>query len=297
MHITQYRAIYCRQKSKSEATMQNTQSILTSPTPIVPFLKWAGGKRWLASLIQEQIGNISGRYIEPFLGSGAVFFRLTPSSALLNDANTDLIDTYKAIQQDHSRVVKHLTQHHRLHSKDYYYQMRSYAPRCTFRRAAKFIYLNRTCWNGLYRVNRNGVFNVPIGTKSSVLLSSDNWPQVSSTLQRAQIFSGDFEKIIDQAQKGDLIFADPPYTVKHNFNGFIKYNEALFSWADQERLSASLVRARQRGANVISTNANHESVRELYEGKFTLRTLERNSVLSGDPQFRGQFQELLIVSR
>jgi len=277
--------------------MQNTQSIPIPPTPVAPFLKWAGGKRWLASLIQEQIGNISGRYIEPFLGSGAIFFRLSPSSALLNDANTDLIDTYKAIQQDYSRVVKHLTHHHRLHSKYYYYQMRSYAPRCPFRRAAKFIYLNRTCWNGLYRVNRNGVFNVPIGTKSSVLLSSDNWPQISSTLQRAQFFSGDFEKIIDHANKGDLIFADPPYTIKHNFNGFIKYNEALFSWADQERLSASLVRAKQRGATVISTNANHESVRELYEEKFTLRTLERNSVLSGNPQFRGQFQELLIVSR
>lgn len=251
----------------------------------------------MSSLIQEEIGSISGRYIEPFLGSGAVFFRLTPSSALLNDANTDLIDTYKAIQQDHSMVVKHLTHHHRQHSKDYYYQMRSYAPRCPFRRAARFIYLNRTCWNGLYRVNRSGVFNVPIGTKSAVLLSSDNWPQVSSTLQQAQLFSGDFESIIDQAQKGDLIFADPPYTVKHNYNGFIKYNEALFSWADQERLSAALVRARHRGANVISTNANHESVRALYKVGFTLRTMERNSVLSGDPQFRGRFQELLIVAR
>lgn len=277
--------------------MSNTQIAFTTPTPIVPFLKWAGGKRWLSSLIQEQIGSISGRYIEPFLGSGAVFFRLTPSSALLNDANTDLIDTYKAIQQDHSLVVKHLTHHHRQHSKDYYYQMRSYAPRCLFRRAARFIYLNRTCWNGLYRVNRSGVFNVPIGTKSAVLLSSDNWSQVSSTLQQAQLFSGDFEPIIDQAQKGDLIFADPPYTVKHNYNGFIKYNEALFSWADQERLSAALVRASQRGANVISTNANHDSVRALYNGRFTLRTMERNSVLSGDPQFRGRFQELLIVSR
>lgn len=276
--------------------MPNSQLLLNSPTPIVPFLKWAGGKRWLSSLLQEQIGNISGRYIEPFLGGGAIFFRLTPSSALLNDANTDLIDTYKAIQQDYSIVVKHLTHHHSEHSKDYYYQMRSYLPRCPFRRAARFIYLNRTCWNGLYRVNRSGAFNVPIGTKSTVLLSSDNWSQVSATLQKAQLFSGDFEPIIDQAQKGDLIFADPPYTVKHNHNGFIKYNEALFSWGDQERLSAALLRARKRGARIIATNADHKSVHDLYKSTFELFTVERSSVLSGDPKYRGQYKELLVVS-
>jgi DNA adenine methylase len=277
--------------------MQNAQLNTHSFMPVSPFLKWAGGKRWLAPSIQEQIGIIAGRYIEPFLGSGAVFFRLRPNTALLNDANTDLIDAYKAIQQDYKAVVKHLTRHHRLHSKEYYYQTRNYAPRCLFRRAAKFIYLNRTCWNGLYRVNLNGIFNVPIGTKSSVLLSSDNWAQVSDSLKNAQLSSGDFESIIDQAEKGDLIFADPPYTVKHNYNGFIKYNEALFSWADQERLSLALIRARKRGANIIATNANHESVRALYKSAFTMHTIERNSVLSGNPKFRGRFQELLIVDR
>lgn len=264
---------------------------------VTPFLKWAGGKRWLAPSIQEQICKVKGRYIEPFLGGGAVFFSSSPKSALLNDANVDLIDTYKALQQDYEAVVKHLAHHQRHHSKEYYYQIRDYAPRCLFRRAAKFIYLNRTCWNGLYRVNLKGIFNVPIGTKSTVLLSSDNWPQVSALLQNAQLSSGDFESIIDEAENGDLIFADPPYTVKHNLNGFIKYNEALFSWADQERLSLALVRAKKRGADIIATNANHKSVRALYKDSFALHTIERNSVLSGDPKFRGRFQELLILAR
>jgi len=275
--------------------------LLESPTspisvPIAPFLKWAGGKRWLAPLIQERLGAITGRYIEPFLGSGAVFFRLGPKEALLNDVNAELIDTYKAIQQDHGNVIKHLARHHRLHSSEYYYQMREYRPRCIFRRAARFIYLNRTCWNGLYRVNRKGAFNVPIGTKSSVLLSSDTWDQVAESLQSAQLLTGDFEDVIDQARKGDLIFADPPYTIKHNHNGFVKYNESLFSWPDQERLGSALWRAEKRGAAIIATNANHDSVRALYKGKFKLTTMERNSVLSGDPVFRGKFQELLIVS-
>lgn len=277
--------------------IQNTQITAPSVLSTLPFLKWAGGKRWLAPLIQEHIGDIAGRYIEPFLGSGAVFFRLRPNAALLNDANTHLIDTYRAIQQDHPMVVNYLKNHHRLHSTDYYYQMREYAPRCLYRRAARFIYLNRTCWNGLYRVNLKGVFNVPKGTKSSVLLSSDNWAQVAESLQDVQLCSGDFECVIDQAEKGDLIFADPPYTVKHNYNGFVKYNEALFSWSDQERLSLALIRASQRGATIIATNASHNSVKALYKSTFNIRTVMRKSVLSGDPKFRGQFQELLIVSR
>jgi DNA adenine methylase len=264
--------------------------------PVVPFLKWAGGKRWLASTIGKHIFPIAGRYIEPFLGSGAVYFHLRPAVALLNDANSELINAYKAIQLDFRRVEILLGYHHRHHSTEYYYQMRSYAPRCPFRSAARFVYLNRTCWNGLYRVNLKGVFNVPIGTKSSVVLSNDNWASVSECLQRAQLCCKDFEQIIDQAEKGDVVFADPPYTVKHNYNGFIKYNESLFSWADQERLSFALRRASKRGAIVVATNANHRSVRDLYRGAFTLKTMERSSILSGSSQFRGLFKELFIAS-
>lgn len=142
----------------------------------------------------------------------------------------------------------------------------------------------------------NGIFNVPIGTKTSVNLATDDWEKIAESLQSARLTSGDFEDCIERAGHGDLVFADPPYTVKHNHNGFIKYNESLFSWADQERLSLSLAKAADRGANIVSTNANHDSVRDLYEGKFQLKTIERNSVLSGDPKFRGRFKELLIVS-
>lgn len=274
----------------------NEDLLTTSRISICPFLKWAGGKRWLAPIIIDKIGQIPGRYIEPFLGGGAVFFSLQPKDALLNDSNTDLINTYQALQTDHNLVVKHLASHHKNHSNDYYYRIRKYAPRCIYRRAARFIYLNRTCWNGLYRVNLNGIFNVPIGTKKSVLLPNDNWDKIAESLQSAKISSGDFEYIIDQAGKGDLVFADPPYTVKHNHNGFVKYNESLFSWCDQERLSLALWRAERRGATIIATNANHDSVKALYKENFELLTMERNSVLSGNPKFRGKFQELLIVS-
>lgn len=131
----------------------------------IPFLKWAGGKRWFVEHTADLIPTFSGRYFEPFLGSGAIFFHLSPKGAVLSDSNTDLIKTYQAIRDDWEAVLFLLELHHRKHCKDYYYSIRSSEPSDKVEAAARFIYLNRTCWNGLYRVNLKGKFNVPIGTK------------------------------------------------------------------------------------------------------------------------------------
>ena len=264
---------------------------LTSPPP---FLKWAGGKRWLANHIVELVKPLKGKYIEPFLGSGAVFFALRPTQAILSDTNFYLINTYEAIKLDPERVSRLLQKHQLLHSKDYFYRMRSYKPRCQFRMAAQFIYLNRTCWNGLYRVNLNGKFNVPIGTKSTVTMSTDDWSTISKLLSPVSLVCGDFESVIEKAGAGDLVFADPPYTVKHNFNGFIKYNDALFSWDDQVRLRDALLRARKRGSNAIITNAHHQCIRDLYQDHFVLEPIARASVLASSATHRGRYEELLI---
>jgi len=265
-----------------------------SAPQITPFLKWAGGKRWLSARIVELIKPTAGRYIEPFLGGGAVFFSLKPKNSLLSDKNSELINAYSAIQADYQRVVDLLYTHQRKHSKEYFYQIRNYRPRCEFRMAARFIYLNRTCWNGLYRVNLAGEFNVPIGTKSTVLMETDNWAEISEALTGADLVCGDFENSIDLAKRGDIVFADPPYTVKHNLNGFIKYNDSLFSWADQIRLRDALLRARIRGVKTIVTNAHHKSVRDLYRKDFLLEPVIRSSVLAGSAEHRGKFEELLI---
>jgi DNA adenine methylase len=185
-----------------------------------PFLKWAGGKRWLAPQLVKNLPDFSGRYIEPFLGSAAIFFAIRPSDALLSDTNEDLIETYNAIRDDHEQVHDLLKVHQRKHSVEYFYQMRQYRPRERYRKAARFIYLNRTCWNGLYRVNLQGVFNVPIGTKTNVLMATDDWTATSALLKSADIRCQDFEKSIDMAERGDLVFADPPYTVKLGFPRF-----------------------------------------------------------------------------
>lgn len=264
---------------------------------IPPFLKWAGGKRWFVQKYEQVLPKQYDRYIEPFLGGGSVFFHLKPKKALLGDCNQDLIDTYKGIKKDHIKIVEILSEHHRHHDEDYYYKIRASKPQELIEKAAKFIYLNRTCFNGIYRVNRFGEFNVPKGSKSNVLLDTDDFQSLSQLLHRASLKACDFEKLIDQAGEGDFVFADPPYTVRHNLNGFIKYNEKLFSWGDQIRLAAALTRARKRGAQIICTNANHESVRELYSSTlFGLNVVSRYSSISAKTTSRNQYEELVVTA-
>lgn len=265
-----------------------------SPQIIHPFLKWAGGKRWLVLKHSELFPNKFDRYIEPFVGSGAVYFYLKPKKAILADINKELIESYRAIKNDWQAVWKELKTYQKKHSSEFYYITRSKEYDDLFKKAARFIYLNRTCWNGLYRVNKRGVFNVPIGTKTSVVLDTDDFFEVSKLLKGAKLFVSDFEKIIDKAEKGDFLFIDPPYTVKHNLNGFIKYNDKLFSWEDQIVLRDLVQDARKRGVKILLTNANHESIKKLYRGFGQCFSIERPSVISGKVSGRGCFNELIV---
>jgi len=261
---------------------------------VAPFLKWAGGKRWLTSNHPDAFPTSYERYIEPFLGSGAVFFHLQPRRGILADKNVGLIGSYKAIRDGWKDVQKSLREHANKHSEDHYYAERSRRRRVDHKQAAQLIYLNRTCWNGLYRVNRQGQFNVPIGTKDSVILPTDDFEKTARLLKNMQILASDFERIIDKATVGDFLFVDPPYTVKHNMNGFIKYNEQMFSWGGQVRLRDSLVRASSRGALITMTNADHESIRELYSDFMIMTPLPRHTILAGKATARTKTTELLI---
>lgn len=266
------------------------------PAPwVTPFLKWAGGKRWLVQNIEDLFPTDFNRYIEPFLGGASIFFALQPEFALLSDANKDLIATYRAIAKHPERISSRLREYQRIHSKEFYYQVRSAVPTDEVERAVRFIYLNRTCYNGLYRVNLKGQFNVPIGTKQAVVMPTDDWEVVAALLAGAQLEYSDFEAVIDRAGAGDFVFADPPYTVKHNNNGFVKYNETIFAWADQERLCHALARAKKRGATIICTNADHESIWTLYGEFFEIQSVDRPSVIGGGIQYRGITSEVIIT--
>jgi len=157
--------------------------------------------------------------------------------------------------------------------------------------------LNRTCFNGMYRVNRNGEFNVPIGTRDHFTDDVERFEEYSRILRNAHIRSQDFVETIRGAGEGDLIFADPPYTIAHNQNSFIKYNERLFSWRDQNRLLKALIRAKGRGAFIVATNALYPQLEEMYqENGFYTYALSRFSSISGNANGRGRQEELLITS-
>lgn len=261
-----------------------------------PFLKWAGGKRWLFT--EEFIETLPSfdRYIEPFLGGGAGFLSLKPDASIISDVNNNLISLYEVVRDHHKELVLALTSHQEFHSPEYYYEIRSKEFSCKIERASQFIYLNRTCWNGLYRLNKQGKFNVPIGSKSKVLMPDDDFDSTSCALKKAILRCCDFEETIFEAGKGDLLFVDPPYTVAHNKNGFVKYNEKIFSWDDQVRLRDAIVEAVERGAALVLTNADHSSVRSLYEEVGIHTSLERPSVISGAVKGRSKISELMVTA-
>jgi DNA adenine methylase len=260
-----------------------------------PILKWAGGKRWLIHTAPELFALPRHRYVEPFVGSGAVYFHLEPEAAVLGDKNAELINLYQTIKDDWRSVERLLRAHAARHSDEYYYEVRDQKPRSPAARAARFLYLNRTCFNGLYRENRKGDFNVPRGTKDTVLFPDDDLEGMAALLEGAELYAGDFEQALRRVKLGDLVFVDPPYTVKHNVNGFVRYNEKIFSWSDQERLSAIIKEKAASGAKIIITNANHESVRSLYTDFAEIHSVSRSSVLSGDANYRGKTEEALIL--
>lgn len=262
-----------------------------------PFLKWPGGKRWLARSHFHYIPKSYDRYFEPFLGSGALYFSAMPRTAFLSDINADLIATYEGIRENPEAVERTLRYHAGRHSFDHYYRTRDRRPRGIAARAARLIYLNRTCFNGIYRLNKDGAFNVPKGNRDSVIFEHDNFAAISGLLKQAKIKCCDFEHAISTASVNDFIFADPPYTVRHNKNGFIKYNETLFSWSDQVRLADSLCNALKRGAKVLCTNADHSSVINLYRPRgFKTIPVTRFSGISADPDRRRGYTEILIAS-
>jgi DNA adenine methylase len=263
-----------------------------------PFLKWPGGKRWATSSIVPILAqSLTGTYFEPFLGGGAVFFRLRPRKAVLSDINQDLINVYLAVQQNPHDLLTRLKR--MPVSYDHYYHVRSSSPRLAVARATRFLYLNRTAFGGIYRLNRQGSFNVPYGggrRTPAPLWEGHLLLEASRALAGTTIRQSDFEPILDQARMGDAVYCDPTYTVTHDTNGFVRYNETNFAWADQERLAAAAARAARRGALVLVSNAHHPAILNLYPSR-EARVLQRTSCVSRDPCKRTSVLEYLFVLR
>jgi DNA adenine methylase len=259
----------------------------------LPVLKWTGGKRWLTPRLVEMISlTPAARYFEPFCGGAALFFRLAPRQAILSDTNEDLINCYEQIRDDPEGVITALRRHK--NSKCDYYAIRDMRPRGGRARAARIIYLTTLAFNGIYRVNLKGEFNVPYGNKKQVQpCDAERIRAASKRLRRARIFVGDFEDIAADAVAGDLLYFDPPYTVLHGNNGFLKYNEKILQWEDQLRLACVAEAAAERGCKVIVSNADHSSVCSLYR-HFRRERVHRASVMAASSEHRRNVTEFIF---
>jgi DNA adenine methylase len=265
--------------------------------PLRPLLRWAGGKRWLLPSVSALIAATEiHNYHEPFVGGAAIFFGLSiGAKAYLSDLNIDLIDTYKQVQGEPEEVWRFLRRYKNTESS--YYAARSAKPRLNAARAAQFMFLNHASFNGIYRVNLAGQYNVPYGRRTSYNPPRlDDLRRASARLSSAVLAVGDFATAVENISPGDLVFLDPPYTVAHNNNGFVRYNDKLFSFADQCRLSKMIDTIRTQGAYYILTNAAHKSIAELFEkGDRRIDTLRKNAV-GGAAAARGTATEYLFTN-
>lgn len=287
---------YIRKRSYglSQTSGNRSTGSMKKQNGIKPFLRWAGGKQWLSSRLAELIPAGIGTYFEPFLGGGSLYFSALPGKAILSDVNLRLIETYQAIK-DEPRVVIDSLERWNNDEQTYYRVREADFADSTIDRVAQFIYLNRTCWNGLYRVNRQGKFNVPFGYHGRAVFDAQHLLEVSRILQGAEMRCGDFDQIICYAEQGDFVYLDPPYISLHANNGFTQYNESLFSWQDQQRLARTAVSLMQRGCHVVVSNTSHDSILELYPD-FSHREVSRHSILAASPKFRRVTTELLLAS-
>ena len=239
--------------------------------PIVPFIRWAGGKQKILNQLLPYLPlDIPVRkYWEPFVGSGSLFFALHPQEAVLSDANEHLINCYKQVRDNHLLIYKYLRQHANKTSKEYYYIVRSLYNRKgdSAAQAARFIYLNKTCFNGIFRVNLKGEFNVPYGWKEPPALPSlELLENASKALKRASIYSDSFEKNIDQIATSDFIYLDPPYPALNGTSYFTHYTADRFGEKDQNKLAEYIKEIDKKGCKFMLSNADTPLIRKLYNG-------------------------------
>jgi DNA adenine methylase len=235
-----------------------------------------------------------GRYHEPFLGGGALFFALRPAQAVLADRNADLINCYLQVRDNPRGVIRCLSKLE--NSEECYYRIRGTVPGGRAGRAARVIYLTTLSFNGIFRVNQKGEFNVPYGRKTHLQPCDPGRIEAAGVaLSSARLVVDDFEKSAATAREGDVVYLDPPYTVAHGNNGFLKYNARIFSWDDQVRLSRLAAKLAARGCKVIVSNADHVSIRRLYPS-FECQRVVRPSVIAASAIFRRRITECIFYN-
>ena len=261
-----------------------------------PFLKWAGGKSKLIQQYSKFFPQEFNTYYEPFLGGGAVFFHLQPNNAVLTDINTELINVYCCVRDRVESLIETLNEHQEKHNKDYYYRIRSQQYEAEIKRAARIIYLNKTCFNGLYRENSQGKFNVPMGKyKNPPICQPELLRSVSVALQFKEIKVRSFEEVLNDAKKGDFVYFDPPYHPISATSNFTGYSRSAFTEVEQIKLKDVFVELSNKGVKVMLSNSNCEFIRELYKS-FTIEEILAARAINSNGNKRGKIKEVLVMN-
>ena len=270
-----------------------------------PFVKWVGGKRQLLSqfrklgLYLSDFDSVCGRYFEPFVGGGAVFFDLHPKNATISDLNSELITTYMVVRDNVECLIKSLKQY--VYDKDYFLKIRAMNPAemSDLDVASRFIYLNRTCFNGMYRVNSKGQFNVPFGRyKNPIICDEGNLRAVSRSLQGVEILNADYKVAVSKARAGDFVYFDPPYYPISSTSSFTSYTKDGFAEKEQIELRDIFAELSNRGCYVMLSNSDSTFIRDIYGGlkNVTITAVSAGRAINSKATGRGKIIELVITN-
>ena len=269
-----------------------------------PILKWVGGKRQLLSEIIPLIDESCDNYVEPFIGGGAVLFRLQPKKAIINDYNTELINVYRTVRDDLDGLVALLKEHEKYNSSDYYYEVRAldrtpdFDKMSNLEKAARIIYLNKTYYNGLYRVNSLGQFNSPYGRyKNPNIVNEVVLRAISKYLNRNEISirSGDYKDVLNDIEKNSFVYLDPPYMPISSSSSFTGYTEGGFGYDKQVELKEECDKLNSKGVHFLQSNSDCEEIRELYKD-YRIKVVKAKRAINSDAKKRGQINEVLIYN-
>jgi DNA adenine methylase len=280
---------------------QYSQLFATNPKP---FVKWAGGKRQLIESLQKHIPKKFNTYFEPFVGGGAVLFHLLDQNpdlrCTISDLNSDLILSYITIRDKVDQLVDSLEKHSNRYfadQREYYYSVRESAPKSQIEKVSRLLFLNKTCFNGLYRVNSKGQFNVPLGKYTNPsIVNKENLLAVSKILQSKSIAirCQDFEAILDDAKKDDFVYFDPPYQPVSKTANFTSYTKCEFTYDDLQRLARLCQRLDKKECKVLLSNSNTKEVKRLFSSKWKVAEISANRAINSDSKKRTGHTELLI---
>lgn len=287
-------------KIKESPKITKTNNSIHQKETMTPFVKWVGGKRQILKHIKPLLPKEFNTYIEPFVGGGALFFDLQHNKSIINDFNKELMNSFKVIKTSHEKLLKTIDSFHEQHSKEFYYELRAkQSSGNNIEDAARFMYINKTCFNGMYRVNSKGEFNVPFNNKTKEELNIYNKTNIEAISRylnesNVQILSEDYLITLDRAKSGDFVFCDPPYDKEKDVSEFVSYSKESFDRENQKDLFNKLVELDNKGVKWMLTNSNTAFIRELYKDFISIEILANRMLNSNKDKRTNTGKELII---